>query len=213
MSETNWIELVNTLKQHGLIFEKGLTDRQVEHIQQAASFRFPPDLKAFLKTAVPIALESETGDRKSSRSRFPNWHEDPKQIMDTAWDWTLKGFEFDVKECGFWYTKWGKRPENLADALETMERNLSQVPRLIPLFIHRHLPSVPEQAGNPVISMYQAVDTIYYGYNLENYLRHEFLGVEEWGKASDYRQVPFWSDIVLGTDIEIVKPDNNPSAK
>ncbi len=74
-----------------------------------------------------------------------------------------------------------------------MQAAVAAAPTLIPLIGHRFLPSEPNEAGNPVFSVYQT-DIIYYGANLEHYFNNEFRG---WSASEDgaYRQIPFWSDL------------------
>jgi hypothetical protein len=61
---------------------------------------------------------------------------------------------------------------------------------LIPILGGRYMPELPYEAGNPVFSVHPA-DIIYYGFDLEDYLRHEFnLPREEW--PSKVRRMEFW---------------------
>jgi hypothetical protein len=63
------------------------------------------------------------------------------------------------------------------------------------------MPDSPLEAGNPVFSVYQT-DIIYYGENLENYLRNEFR--EAFGitsrtfvvSSTDLREIEFWSGLL-----------------
>jgi hypothetical protein len=52
--------------------------------------------------------------------------------------------------------------------------------KLIPIYIHRMLPSEPHLAGNPVFSVYKT-DVIYYEAGLRDYLIYEFLAWEDAG--------------------------------
>jgi hypothetical protein len=53
------------------------------------------------------------------------------------------------------------------------------------------MPDEPQGAGNPVFSVHQT-DIIYYGFDLADYLRHEFNlpGREPW--PSQIRTIRFW---------------------
>jgi hypothetical protein len=68
----------------------------------------------------------------------------------------------------------------------------AEAPKLIPLLGHRYLPADPCEAGNPVFSVYQS-DVIYYGANLQDWMRWEVDGwdAEPWPAISRIR---FWSD-------------------
>ncbi len=60
--KTQQIEkLVELLRSKGVMFELGLSEKETGDIEQKFNFRFPPDLKTFLQTNLPV---SET---------FPNW--------------------------------------------------------------------------------------------------------------------------------------------
>jgi hypothetical protein len=65
------------------------------------------------------------------------------------------------------------------------------VSKLIPIYGHRMMPDEPHLPGNPVFSVYQT-DIIYYGYDLADYLRHEFHlpGREPWPER--VRAIRFW---------------------
>ncbi len=80
---------------------------------------------------------------------------------------------------------------------------LADVPQLIPVFGHRYLPGIAGQVGHPVLSVHQT-DIIYYGADLADYLRREWLGYGA-GDARDreaHSSVPFWTGIVEGEDDE-----------
>jgi hypothetical protein len=53
------------------------------------------------------------------------------------------------------------------------------------------IPDEPNLAGNPVFSVHQT-DIIYYGFDLADYLRHDFHipGREPW--PENIRQIRFW---------------------
>ena len=62
-------------------------------------------------------------------------------------------------------------------------KSLESSPKLIPFFAHRCF--FDGMDNMPIISFWQAVDTIIYGYNLENYLDNEFLVTEDNGIHDD----------------------------
>lgn len=201
MDEQQIIQLVAALREKGIAFENGLSDEQVKHIESIGSFQFPPDLRAFLQYAVPVSytwIRSWDGGTTID-DRFPNWHQAPQDIVQHHKQRILDVFRSDIEHNNFWLSDWGKQPENLEEAFKIVRAELEKAPRLIPLYGHRYLPAFPVVAGNPVLSMYQAIDTIYYGYNLEVYFQNEFLRTGDqqiYGQPSDYRQIPFWSEIV-----------------
>ncbi len=56
-------------------------------------------------------------------------------------------------------------------------KSLESSPKLIPFFAHRCFFDGIDNM--PIISFWQAVDTIIYGYDLENYLEAEFLTAKD----------------------------------
>jgi hypothetical protein len=187
-------ELINQLKASGVEFDAGLSDAEVTDIEQTCNFQFPPDLKMFLQLGMPLRWRYK--DRVDDR--FPNWREDPLSIMNRSQEDIIGAFHFDIQHSNFWMERWGNRPTELEEAFAVVDRFFETVPILIPIYIHRLIPAQPQLTGNPVFSVWQAIDTIYYGYNLQNYLAREFVRgqFENWGQASDYRYIPFWSDLV-----------------
>jgi hypothetical protein len=98
---------------------------------------------------------------------------------------------FDIESNGFWLEEWGPRPALMGDALRRGEELLSAAPVLIPIYGHRMMPDEPHLSGNPVFSVVQT-DIIYYGFDLADYLRHEFHlpGREPWPEK--VRPIRFW---------------------
>jgi hypothetical protein len=177
MKTKDWLPLIKLLKGAGLEFSEGLTGNEVEHIEKTFSFRFPPDLCAFLKTAMPFWNSPRW--RSGSESDIREWFDEP-----------LRGILFDVERNEFWLPEWGEQPEDLPDALKIASTRIREAPKLIPILFNRFIPELPHEAGNPIFAVHQA-DIIYYGFDLEDYLRHEFnLPREEW--PAQVRQIEFW---------------------
>ena len=53
------------------------------------------------------------------------------------------------------------------------------------------MPDASHWEGNPVLSVYQT-DIIYYGYDLEDYLRHEFDLPDRKPWPEHFRSISFW---------------------
>jgi hypothetical protein len=173
-----WERVVGELKDRGIKFDVGLNDEDIGAIERQFDFRFPPDLRAFLQTALPI------GDG------FPDWRNGKPAQLRRMLDTPRDGIVFDVQN-GLWLTLWGPKPESLEEAVRIVEDLIKSAPTLIPIFIHRMMPDEPRSAGNPVFSVHQT-DIIYYGFDLLHYLRQEF-GVATWYTApSEPRDIRFW---------------------
>jgi len=193
MGHGDWQGLVNQLRgseyQFGFIepgspvhrveFDAGLTDAEVALVESWFSFRFPPDLRAFLQTALPRGPQ------------FPDWRSGDKAILRDWLDRPRQGVLFDIEHNGFWLDEWGPRPDSIQEALRNASELVAAAPRLIPIFMHRMMPDEPHLPGNPVFSVHQT-DIIYYGFDLADYLRHEFglPGREPW--PEHVMSIRFW---------------------
>ena len=174
-----WPLLVAQMKERGIEFDVGLTDVEIAATESRFGFRFPPDLRAFLQTALP------NGDR------FPNWRSGKEADLRDWLDLPRQGILFDIEHNGFWLDEWGPRPNSLVDAKRVASELVSGAPKLIAIFIHRMMPDEPHLAGNPVFSVHQT-DIINYGFDLADYLRNDFHipGREAWPES--VRQIRFW---------------------
>lgn len=202
-SEAIVLEAINRMKSRSVVFEPGLTDLEIENIEQRFGFRFPPDLRVLLQSALPVGIAS-----KDKGGTFPNWREDNVEQLEARLNWPWEGMVFDIENNAFWLDEWGTKPKNIKDAIEIARSEVKKAPTLVPLYSHRYLPERPFEAGNPVFSVYQT-DIIYYGQNLWDYLVQEFGKHEERWYAGEndsdfsrdecdsfYKQIPFWSDLV-----------------
>lgn len=197
--------LINELQAKGVVFEQGLSDDEILQVERTYEFKFPPDLRALLQFALPIS------------KGFPNWRRGwaANQIVDWGnvrngrpavtghelvpireqLEWIVKGICFDIERNDFWMSEWGPKPEDIQSAVAVARKQLTQVPKLIPVYSHRFLPSEPCISGNPIFSVYQT-DIIYYGFDLASYFANEFkVTSPEWA-ATEARQIGFWSALV-----------------
>ncbi|HEY2588371.1 MAG TPA: SMI1/KNR4 family protein [Tepidisphaeraceae bacterium] len=193
MGRVDWQDLIVQLRgctyQFGLItagtsvhrveFDAGLTNAEFDAAESRYGFRFPPDLRAFLQTALPKG------------PRFPDWRSGDEAAIRDWLDGPRRGVVFDIEHNGFWLDEWGPHPASIVDAVRRGEELVSAAPRLIPIYGHRMMPDEPNLPGNPVFSVHQT-DIIHYGYDLADYLRHEFHlpGRRPW--PDEVRRIRFW---------------------
>lgn len=161
VDEMTVARLFDELQQRGVMFVFGLASAEVAVVEDTYGFHFPPDLKAFLQYALPVA------------PGFPNWRDGPEADLRAKIDWPLDGMLFDIAHNAFWLDEWGRRPNQLEDGCVIARREVARAPVLIPVYGHRYLPAEPYLPGNPVLSVYQT-DIIVYGNDLAAYFRHEF---------------------------------------
>lgn len=69
--------------------------------------------------------------------------------------------------------EWGPRHSTMPSALANARARLAVVPPLVPLYLHRMLPSDPHVAGNPLLSVMQS-EIIYSWTDLLDWFKREF---------------------------------------
>ncbi len=166
MTHQQAVELTSSLANKNILFEDGLTDTEIQAVEEKFGFVFPPDLRIFLQNALPVS------------DGFYNWRlalssEETAASLHEMLDWPLDGILFDMEHNGFWADVWGEPPTDLPERFSVARRMVPTYPKLIPVCSHRYIPESPHVNGNPVYSVYQT-DIIYYGYDLANYLAEEF---------------------------------------
>ena len=113
---------------------------------------------------------------------------------------------FDVAANGFWKKCFGPKTNNIENDKNIVInyiKNASNeiVPKLIPIYSQRYVPCYPDVMNMSVISVYQT-DIIYYGYDLEDYFKHEFdtIGISKEKDDINYEkkpvEIPFWTEII-----------------
>lgn len=164
---------------HRIEFDDGLTDAEAVATETRFSFRFPPDLRAFLQTALPRGPQ------------FPDWRSGDESLLRDWLNRPRDGILFDVEHSGFWLEEWGPRPRSLEAAHRVVNELVTAAPKLIPIYGHRMMPDEPQEHGNPVFSVHQT-DIIHYGFDLADYFRNEFHlpGREPW--PEHIRAIRFW---------------------
>jgi hypothetical protein len=144
-----------------LEFDAGLTDAEIIAVERRFGFKFPPDLREFLQTALPRG------------QRFPDWRSGDEAELRDWLDTPRQGVLFDVEYNKFWLDEWGPRPAALSEALRIASDLVTAAPKLIPIYSNGMLPDEPHLAGNPVFSVHQT-DIIVFGLDVADYLRTVF---------------------------------------
>lgn len=182
----NWTVELNWLEKCGVTLKAGLSDAELAAAESRVGCDFPPDLRSFLQTALPV------GDV------WPDWRNLQSPMLEDKLAWPCDGFAFDINNGVFWHHTWEQRPGNTEDAIKTAARELANVPSLIPIACHVYLPAQPKAAGNPPLSIYQT-DIIYGGRNLSDYLLRFMKGLDsDWTlpRCDEVQRLRFWSDVV-----------------
>lgn len=79
--------------------------------------------------------------------------------------------------------------------VEVVAELYKNAPKIIPVYSHRFMPEMNDDNDQPVLSIHYG-DIVYYGRNLQEYLLYEFCGVDISKYISEYKNVPFWTDMM-----------------
>jgi len=181
-------EIIVRLKDQSYHFDKGLSNSEVSEIERQFLFQFPPDLRIFLQTSLPIS------------AGFPNWRQSleegtARNLVLKQLSWPLEGMLFDVEENNLWLDEWEEKPDTTAERIKIITQHFRAYPTLIPIFGHRYIPNTPFESGNPIFSVYQ-MDIIVYANDLQCYLDNEFnlrLPSHQLTGQNTPKIIPFWS--------------------
>lgn len=171
----------------------GLGPEEFDAIEQRFDIEFADEHRAFLAAGVPVG-----GGFPDWRYRWWGLRPDP---LFAALDSSVEDVLFDVGHDQFWHPAWGIRPDQAAAAIAVARGHLATAPRLIPVFIHRCLPPGAGLPPRAVMSVHQT-DVIFYGDELYEWVRMEFVMSAEERKASDrtpiseHPLIPFWTDVI-----------------
>ena len=160
--------MIKKLKNAGVSFTSGLTCDETVKIESTFGFRFPKEIKSFLSCAYPVGREF-FDYREFSASNLQKFDAFQKRIEDA--------FLFDLDHCEDLLKE--KLAELFTDASDRQNPKkvvldaLHRSTKLIPFYAHRCF--FDGMDDMPIVSFWQAVDTIFYGSDFENYLENEFL--------------------------------------
>ncbi|HWG27389.1 hypothetical protein [Actinospica sp.] len=166
--------------------EAGLTDSEIARCEAVFGFEFADDHRAFLAAGLPVSIveDDPPGVIRTYREPWPDWRGgDPNELRKRL-DWPVEGVLFDVEHNVCWLDEWGERPEDVGQALDVAGRHLADVPKLVPVYGHRYLPSGHGGYGHLVMSVWQT-DIICYGADLADYIDREFGAPSDEQRSSD----------------------------
>lgn len=189
--------IVETMKKSGVKFDVGLTQEEIVKIESKFGFQFPPDLKLFYQTALPISANKDKGEALFSPWRHALHDETASQKISNFKEWVFEGILFDIVNNNFWMKGWGDTPSDSLKQHEIARQHFDAAPFLIPIYQHRCMPAFPVETGNPVFSIWQT-DIIYFGLDLTDYLQQEFklpISAQQ-SKSSVPKRIEFWSEMI-----------------
>lgn len=178
-------ESIELLKNHGVVFDKGLSQQELSMIEEIYGFSFPKSLRLFLSSVLPIS------------KGFYNWRsleteniELIKSVIRNPIDGIYK-YADEVE----WSDNWGDEPDRVEKLVAFVRDKLKTAPGLIPVFAHRYMPI--DGNDNPIVLSIWGTDVICYGENLEEYFKIEFGEKDQ--NCIDFKNishVSFWSDLM-----------------
>lgn len=182
----NWSAEHTLLRTWGVELAAGLSDGELAAAEARVGCPFPPDLRSFLRAALPVGPS------------WPDWRQPNSEFIASRLGWAEQGMVFDLEHCPWWWPPvWGLRPADLSEAIAVAQEQLRAVPKLIPVCGHRFLPAEPCEAGNPILSVCQMVDTIYYGRDLRNFFaREDSAELRRREPIGVVRPIRFWRGVV-----------------
>jgi hypothetical protein len=173
------------LRAQGTTIESGLNDTELAGVGEAVGAEVPVDLATMWEIGLPVG------------ESWPAWREDPAGTAADARAFVHHAFAFDI-ENGYWIDAFGRRPDGLEEAKAVAADVVAGWPPLIRVYGHRFLVTDPSGPGSPVLSVWQAFDSIYYGRDLPDYLTREFLRPAESlgpnGAVTGAQPVPYWGE-------------------
>jgi len=179
--------IIDKLREKDVEIVEGLTSLETDNIEELLGAKLPPDLKMLLQKGLPV---SQKGDTKV----FPQWRQDPEGVITDARKFIGEAFVTDIENNNYWSPLFGEKTKNIDDAKQQALKVIHSWPPLVRVYGHRYMPTEPHESGNPVLSVWQAVDTVYYGNDLIDYLVGEFHIDVPVRSTSISRRIPYWSD-------------------
>lgn len=186
---------------HECVIEPGLTDAEFAQVEDEFGFEFAEDHRAFLAGGLPVSVpyDDPPGVFRSWPEPWLDWRDGDRGALRERLSWPAVCVESYVEHQGFWRDDFGPRPEQPEEALAVARAALAGLPKLVPVYGHRFLPAGRGSYGHPVLSVYHT-DTIFYGFDLADWVRQEFRPGDEPG-PDDTARVPqatvrFWRDVL-----------------
>jgi hypothetical protein len=156
----------------------GMTDEQIDRVQDKYSITFTPEHRQFLSILHTIdrkeKIYESCGNEENSfveRPFFRNWLEDDEDIM-AALNAVYDNMSKDVSRAAFWLKSWGAKPDTAEERIKIFNELYARAPKLVPVNGHRYQVADLSLEKRPVLSIL-GTDIVYYGSDFRNYLINE----------------------------------------
>lgn len=170
----------------------GLSTKELQRIESHFDIIIPPDYKEFLSEWLPLW------------KNFVDWRYKDISLFQPLFDWPIESILFNVKMDNYWHSNFWIQSDSLQENQNIARQYLESLPKLMPIYWHRYIPTFPLRSGNPIISVYW-IDTIYYWSDLKAYIENEFDESESDKKhvqsnalSAAYTDIVFRSELELG---------------
>src|ERR1043165_6984108 len=177
MNEQSIRSAIEHLRFQRIAFEDGLANAEIVKAEGMLGFPFPPDLRQFLQTALPVS------------GGFPNWRSESEDKLRRLFDRPLRGILFDLEHNDFWPESWGRKPSKLENVVSSAKELFARVPPLIPIRYGHYIPSLPAADGNPVFAIRQSA-VVVANRDLASFLTNAPVAAQENALSKEIR---FWS--------------------
>ncbi|HEY0612451.1 MAG TPA: hypothetical protein VGD35_22405 [Chitinophaga sp.] len=156
----------------------GMTDEQIDEVQEKYSIAFTPEHREFLrilhtidrKERVYEEYDSEEGEYYE-QSFFRNWLEDDEDIKSRL-NFVYNSMSEDVIRGSIWLNSWGKQPDTKEERRKIFDELYAKAPKLVPVTAHRFQVADMSLEKRPVLSILGA-DVVFYGSDFRYYLLDE----------------------------------------
>lgn len=195
--DAGWAEeTVARLKGVGIDFAAGLTVQEFDAIENSFGVAMPTELALLLTAGVPIS------------EKWARWPDGPEMVAQDTRSWIDRAFEFDITVGDYWHPLLGERPESDTEAVAQALEVVHAASPLMPIYAHRFITTTSANGPRPVLSVWQAVDSIIYGNDLADYLAREFRIERPRWAAAQPAGVPVWDELfdIYGTETGASKP-------
>lgn len=204
-------QIVNKMKNNGIVFANGLTEKEFEEIEKIYNIKFPKDLKEFLSIGLPFAQYTSIPKIAGQpeyyhyNKPFPIWNDFSEENIKAIKEWIAKPKQLLKEE---YIDSKNNESEfiillndlgiNNDKSIEEIDKEfeyflVNKLETTIPVFAHRY---ILEKESSPVLSIPQTDDIVLYGDNLFNYLEREFCG-KKITRHYELVNLGYWHEVVV----------------
>jgi hypothetical protein len=88
------------------VIRPGLTERELDEVEQRFGFQFADDHRAFLAAGLPVWTAGDDDPDKTTDLGWPDWRDGDRGQLRAHLDFALEGALASIKN-GYWHPWWG----------------------------------------------------------------------------------------------------------